>query len=68
MKNIETKKLCEKVVEIGAIYEYNSNSYDATKCPFCLEWEYGCAGSMNTIEHSDDCGWLLAIKILNKNE
>lgn len=70
MKDIKIIELCEKVLEISAIYEYNSNSYDATKCPFCKEWEYGSNGSMNTIEHSEDCGWLLATNISkeNKNE
>lgn len=53
-------ELCQKVLEVGAIYEYNSNSYDATRCPFCYEFEYGDNGSMYTIKHINDCAWLIA--------
>lgn len=53
-------ELCQKVIDIGAIYEYNSNSYDATRCPFCTGFEYHDRGSMDTIEHDNDCAWLLA--------
>lgn len=53
-------ELCQKVIEIGATYEYNSNSYDATRCPFCTGFEYHDRGSMYTIEHDNDCAWLLA--------
>lgn len=59
-------ELCEKVVELSPLYEYNSNDSDYTKCPFCKEWEYGNNGSMNTIKHDVDCGWLLALNTIKK--
>ena len=59
-ENIIVYNICQKVIDIGAIYEYNSNSYNATRCPFCTGFEYHDRGSMDTIKHDNDCAWLLA--------
>ena len=53
-------ELCQKVIDTSAFYEYNSNSHDRTICPFCHEFDFGDKGNMNTIDHKNDCAWLLA--------
>lgn len=53
-------ELCKKVIEVGAIYKYNFNSYDTTTCPFCTGFEYHDRGDMATIKHDNGCAWVLA--------
>jgi len=65
-ENENIKLLCDKVLETNPIYEYNSNSYDSTICPFCKEFEYGANGTMNGIIHEKDCAFILAKEIIEK--
>ena len=56
----DIKQLCKKVLEVAPEYDYNPNSYDATRCPFCSGFEYHDNGSMETIKHDQDCAYLIA--------
>lgn len=64
----DIKQLFKKVLEVAPVCDYNPNSYDAARCPFCSGFEYIAISypplhnkrRMETIRHDQDCAYLIA--------
>lgn len=53
-------KLCEAVLQMPPERYYNPNGSDESTCPMCFKKVYNCSSDISDIDHSKDCGYLIA--------
>ena len=58
-------ELCNEVLAVNPGRYINPNGPDETTCPFCDEMDQGWA-DMEDINHTPNCAYLLAQKILDR--
>jgi len=66
-REIDIQKVVSQIADSGIDYYDNPCGYDIYKCPFC--GEHGRPyqkETMQTIQHSKDCIWLIAKDLLIK--
>lgn len=65
ISNTKIEVLCRKVMDVPAIFWDDPNGPFTYICPYCEEKTFGSNCSMHTINHTDDCAFVIAEEILN---
>ncbi len=52
--------LVKGILNVNPTFNCNPNGADTYECPFCLKESYKKKSSLNDIEHSKDCIYLIA--------
>ena len=60
----EEKKLAESVINMGLAHHYNGNGPDTSMCMLCHERVDYITDDLLDIDHSPDCGYLIAKSLL----
>lgn len=52
--------MCNQIINMYAPVYYNPNGADETGCPFCHQKIYNDSGEIASINHKQNCAYLIA--------